>query len=171
MVCDFRDILVDCFVRIREGVDEALDGCSRDDLNWRPDPQSNSIAWLVWHLTRIQDDHIAGVAGDEQVWITGGWAQRFDLPLDVSDHGYGHTAEQVGLVEVTTPELLRGYHAATFDATARFIKAQAQDDLDRIVDHRWDPPVTMAVRLVSVVADDLQHVGQAAYIRGLLARR
>ena len=44
-------------------------------------------------------------------------------------------------------------------------------DLDRIVDKSWDPPVSLGVRLVNVTAEDLQHAGQAAYIRGMLSRR
>jgi hypothetical protein len=41
-------------------------------------------------------------------------------------------------------------------------------ELDRVVDRRWDPPVTMGVRLISIADDCLQHVGQASYLRGLL---
>ena len=58
-----------------------MDGLSDDDLAWRPDPEANSIAWLVWHLTRIEDDHVAGVAGTTQVWDDDGWADRFGLPF------------------------------------------------------------------------------------------
>jgi hypothetical protein len=55
--------------------------------------------------------------------------------------------------------------------TQAFVATLTGADLDRVVDSAWDPPVTLGVRLVSVVADDLQHVGQAAYIRGILQRR
>ncbi len=164
------DLLADTFGRIHETVHQALEGLTPEQLAARLDPQANSIAWLVWHLTRIQDDHVAGVAGTEQVWTAGGWAARFALPLDVADHGYGHTAEQVGLVSATA-ELLTGYHDATYRSTLDFVATVTDADLDRVVDRRWDPPVTMGVRLVSVIADDLQHAGQAAYLRGMLERR
>ncbi|MFD0379848.1 DUF664 domain-containing protein [Streptomyces sp. NPDC127112] len=165
------EVLADGFGRIREVVHETLDGLAAEQLNARLDPESNSIAWLVWHLTRIQDDHVAGVAGQEQVWRSGGWADRFALPLPVEDHGYGHTAKQAGTVRVDSAGLLLGYYDAVHEQSLRYVRGLAAGDLERIVDERWDPPVTLGVRLVSVLADDLQHAGQAAYVRGLLERR
>ena len=164
------DLLTDAFGRIREAVHQAVDGLSREDLGFRVDEDANSIAWLVWHLTRIQDDHIADVAEVEQVWTAGGWVDRFALPLDRLDHGYGHSAKQVGAVQADA-ELLTAYHDAVYEQTLRFLEGISDSDLPRIVDTRWDPPVTLAVRLVSVISDDLQHAGQAAFIRGIAGRR
>jgi hypothetical protein len=166
---DFRDILTDAFGRIREATHGAVDGCSDAVLTFRADPDANSIAWLVWHLTRIQDDHVADVAGTEQRWSADGWHERFGLPFDVSATGYGQTRDEVGAVSAPA-ELLLGYHDAVHDETLRFVGGLERGDLDRIVDERWDPPVTLAVRLVSVVDDDLEHAGQAAYVRGLAER-
>ncbi len=167
---DFRDVLTDCFGRIREATHGAVEGCSDAVLTYRGDPDANSIAWLVWHLTRIQDDHVAGVAGTEQLWTADGWHERFALPFDVSATGYGQSSDEVAAVTASA-ELLLGYHDAVHDGTLRFVGGLEAGDLDRIVDERWDPPVTLAVRLVSVVADDLEHAGQAAFVRGLAERR
>jgi hypothetical protein len=164
------DILSDTFGRIREVVHEVLDGLAPEDLDSRLDGETNSIAWLVWHLTRVQDDHVCEVAGTEQAWTASGWAERFALPLDLSDVGYGHETGQVGLVR-GAPEDLLGYHDDVYENTLEFLGRVGDDDLDRVVDERWDPPVTLGVRLVSVVADDLQHAGQAAFLRGILERR
>jgi uncharacterized damage-inducible protein DinB len=161
------ELLEDAFGRIRELVHQAVDNLSTDRLNMRPGGQANSITWLVWHLTRIQDDHIADAAGRPQAWLAGGWAARFGLPPDPADTGYGHGDAAVAAVRVSSGELLTGYHDAVFEQTARYVRGLADDDLDRIVDKRWDPPVTLGVRLVSVISDDLQHAGQAAYVRGL----
>ncbi|MCX5380083.1 DinB family protein [Streptomyces sp. NBC_00091] len=165
------EVLADGFGRIREVVHEAVEGLPAEELNTRPDPEANSIAWLVWHLTRIQDDHVADAAGLAQVWRAGGWADRFDLRLPAADTGYGHTARQVAEVRADSAELLLGYFDAVHEQSLRFVRGLAAADLERIVDERWDPPVTLGVRLVSVLADDLQHAGQAAYVRGLLQRR
>jgi uncharacterized damage-inducible protein DinB len=54
--------------------------------------------------------------------------------------------------------------------SAEFLRGLSDEDLDRVVDTNWDPPVTLGVRLVSVLSDDFQHLGQAAYLRGLLGR-
>jgi hypothetical protein len=164
------DLLMDAFERIRDGVHPAANGLTLDQLSWRPDAESNSIAWLVWHLTRIQDDHVAHLRGAPQRWLDGGWADRFALPLDAGDTGYGHDPEQVALV-VAPASLLLDYFEDVHDATLAYLPTLSEDDLDRVVDTRWDPPVTVRVRLMSVVADDLQHVGQAAYVRGLVHRR
>ena len=164
---DFNDLLVDAFGRIHDAVHGAVTGASGATLAYRPDAEANSIAWLVWHLTRIQDDHVADVAGVEQRWTADGWYERFALPFPPEAHGYGHTSADVGQVDVDGA-LLRGYYDAVHDVTIGYVGGLDASALDRIVDERWDPPVSLGVRLVSVVADDLQHVGQAAYVRGLL---
>ena len=165
------DLLCDAFGRIRDLVDSTVDGLDGGILTWRPDPEANSIAWLIWHLTRVEDDHVAGVAQRDQAYTGCGFAERFSLPFDPGDIGYGHTSEQVGLVAVAGPDLLIEYHQCVAAASMASVAAMNDDDLDRVVDHHWDPPVTAGVRLVSVVSDCLQHLGQAAYIRGLAERR
>ncbi|GAA4213282.1 mycothiol transferase [Actinocatenispora rupis] len=163
------ELLADAFGRIRGLVRGAVDGLSADQLAARPDDEANSIAWLVWHLTRIQDDHVADAADTGQVWHEG-WAERFALPFAPSATGYGHSAADVAAVRADA-DLLVGYHEAVHERTLAYVEGLTDADLDRIVDERWDPPVSLGVRLVSVVSDDLQHAGQAAYLRGLLLRR
>ncbi|MEU8780142.1 DUF664 domain-containing protein [Streptomyces sp. NPDC048637] len=164
------DLLVDAFGRIRESVEDAVTGLDPDELGTRPDDDANSIGWLVWHLTRIQDDHLAGVAGTEQIWISDGWYDRFGLPFSPDDTGYGHSGKEVAAVRDLTAELLMEYHGAVYDNTVQYLAGIDDKDMKRVVDRAWTPPVTLGVRLISVIADDLQHAGQAAYVRGLLGR-
>jgi hypothetical protein len=163
---DIGALLADSLGRVRDHVVEVVDGLDRDQLAWRPDDGANSIAWLVWHLTRIEDDHVADVAGTEQVWTAAGWYDRFALPFPPRVHGWGQTAADVARVRVDG-DLLAGYHADTAAHAIEYVAPLTPDDLDRIVDERWDPPVTLGVRLVSVVNEVNQHLGQAAYLRGL----
>ncbi|WP_225730660.1 MULTISPECIES: DUF664 domain-containing protein [unclassified Nocardia] len=163
------EVLTDAFERIREEVHAAVDGLSEAELTYRVDPGANTIAWLIWHLTRVQDDHVSEVAGAEQVWTANGWYDRFALPFDKRATGYGDSADDVAAVRVSA-ELLTGYYDAVHERTLRYVRGLTDADLPRIVDTRWDPPVTLAVRLVSVISDDLQHAGQAAYLRGVLGR-
>jgi uncharacterized damage-inducible protein DinB len=165
------ELLTDAYGRIREEVQGVVDGLTPEQLAYRVDGTANSIAWLVWHLTRVQDDHIADVAGFEQVYTTQGWAERFGFPFPPSAIGYGHSSADVDAVRVDSPDLLVDYHEAVHAQTLRFIEGLKEEELGRVVDERWDPPVTLGVRLVSVVSDDLQHVGQAAFLRGVLERR
>ena len=163
------DLLVDAFGRVHETVHGVVKDLRPEQLEFRASVDANTIAWLVWHLTRVQDDHVADVAGTEQVWTSAGWSDRFALPLDTSDTGYGHSSDQVAAVRVSS-DLLTGYHNAVHDQTLDYLRGLSESDLDRIVDERWDPPVTLGVRLVSVIEDDLQHVGQAAFVRGILPK-
>ncbi|MFE2534106.1 DUF664 domain-containing protein [Streptomyces sp. NPDC059371] len=163
-----KDILIDGFGRIREEVHAAVGGLAPEALNARPTETANSISWLVWHLTRVQDDHVADAAGTEQVWLTDDWAKRFGLDLPRGDTGYGHTSAKVARVRVESGDLLLGYYDAVHERTLDYIGGLAAADFERVVDERWDPQVTLGVRLVSVLSDDLQHVGQAAYVRGLV---
>jgi uncharacterized protein DUF664 len=165
------ELLLDAFGRVREIVHAAVDSLTPDQLAFRVDDDANSIAWLVWHLTRIQDDHVADVASQPQVWTSTGWAERFGLPFPPEATGYGHTSADVAAVRVETGELLTNYYDQVQEHTIGFVRTVTDDDLDRIVDERWDPPVSLGVRLVSVVSDNLQHAGQAAYVRGLVLRR
>jgi uncharacterized damage-inducible protein DinB len=161
------ELLVDALGRVRETVHSAVDGLTDEQLAYRIDGRSNSIAWLVWHLTRVQDDHIAGVAGSEQVWTRGGWYDRFGLPFAPEEHGYGQSSDAVAAVRVPA-DLLIGYHDAVHEQSVAYLRTLSGADLDRVVDEHWDPPVTLGVRLVSVVNDATQHVGQASFVRGLL---
>ena len=162
------DLLADGFSRVHGVVHEVVDGLSADQLAYRPQPTANSIGWLIWHLTRVQDDHVSDVAGTEQAWLADGWADRFGLPFDDGATGWSHAAEEVGAFRVADGGLLTGYHDAVYARTLGFVGTLTERDLDRIVDTRWDPPVTLGVRLVSVIDDDAQHAGQAAYLRGLI---
>jgi hypothetical protein len=164
------DLLVDALDRIRGVTHRAVEGLTYEALVFRPDGQANSIAWLIWHLTRIQDDHIADASGTDQIWTSQGWYERFAFPFPPSDTGYGHSSDNVAAVQVRSGDLLLDYYDAVHEHTVRYVRALRPHDLDTIVDTAWDPPVSLGVRLVSIVADDLQHAGQAAYVRGLTER-
>jgi uncharacterized damage-inducible protein DinB len=174
------EVLADGFSRVRDEVHSLLSGdastgvgsesgVTPEQLIYRIDTGSNTIAWLLWHLTRVQDDHVAAVAGDDQVWTSAGWAQRFAMEFAATETGYGQVPEQVGQVQPPA-ELLRGYFDAVHERTTAFLGGLSDEDLDRVVDERWDPPVTLGVRLVSIIGDDLQHAAQAAYVLGVAQR-
>ena len=161
-----NELLLDAFGRIHDTVAATLEGVDDESLVRRPEGNGNSIAWLIWHLSRVEDVQLASVAGVEQVWTSQDFAGRFNLPLPERDTGYGHSSAKVDAVQAP-PELLLEYYDAVHRQTVAFLQTLGDEDLDRIVDTRWDPPVTLGVRLVSTIADCLQHVGQAAYAKGL----
>lgn len=162
---DAKDLLRDGFGRIRAEVPVVLAGLTDDQILWRADPSANHIGWLIWHLTRQQDDQVAAVGGVESVWQSG-WVDRLKLPYSPRSSGYGMSPADVGAFPSVEPALLTGYQDAVADMTLEVI--DALDDFDRVVDRRWTPPVTAGVRLVSVVEDCAKHLGQAEFIRGML---
>ena len=172
------DVLVDAFGRVSSDVHRALGGpgsdtLGPDELALRVDGTANPVSWLVWHLTRVQDDHLADLAGAEQTWTADGWSSRFGLPFADGDIGYGHSSEQVDTVArtVVDPALLLGYLDATQERTVAYLRTLTDADLDAVIDDAWDPPVTRGVRIISVVDDDIQHAGQAAYTAGIARGR
>lgn len=165
-----RELLADAYGRIRSIVHAATDGLTAEAIAYRPEAGANSIAWLVWHLTRIQDDHVAELAGQPQAWTAAGWHGRIGMPEDPADTGFGHTDEQVAALRPNGPDVLLGYHDDVVDRTLSYFATVDADELDRIIDRSYDPPVSVGVRLVSVLSDNLQHAGQARYLRGILDR-
>lgn len=163
-----NELLVDAAQRPAQVAGEVLDGISEDALNRMPEGKHNSIAWLIWHAARQQDLQIAHLSGEEQVWTAQGWDTKFDLDRDSDDFGFGDTPEDVARVRVTDPDLLQGYLDAVTAATVDYLRPLSDSDLDEIIDESWDPPVTRGVRIVSTIDDAAQHLGQAAYVRGLV---
>ena len=165
---DVAALLLELYGRTLPLAEEAVAGLDADQLAEPPGPEANTVGWLVWHLARVQDHHVAELLDAEQIWVEGDWGPRFGLPSDPSNTGYGHTPEEVAAVRPDAPEACLDYLALVQERTHAFLASLGSADLDRVVDRRWDPPVTLGVRLVSIADDGLQHVGQAAYARGLL---
>lgn len=165
-----REILRDSFNRLIEHVDALTDDLNDEVSLFRPTTvsgkQANSICWLVWHSARIQDAQLADIAGVDQVWFRGGWVDRFALELPRDSHGYGHSGTDVGKVRAPA-DLLAGYYHAVHRMTLEYLAGVTADELARVVDENWNPPVTASVRLVSIIDDCAQHLGQAAYLRGM----
>jgi hypothetical protein len=167
-----RDVLLDAFGRIDEEMQQTLAGLTAEELAFRPHEEANSIGWLAWHLTRVQDDHMSDLAGRPQAWIADGWHQRFGKPANAHDVGFGDSSAQVAAFRPASAAVLLEYFAAVHERTQEFLGGLEPADLDRVLDEpQWSPPPTVGVRIVSVISDCLQHIGQMAYIRGLIEKR
>jgi hypothetical protein len=165
---DVAALLLELYGRIPPLADGAVRGLDVEQLTTPPGPGTNTIGWLVWHTARVQDHHVAELLDVDQLWVGGTWAERFALAADGSNTGYGHSHEEVLAVRPDGADVLLEYLDVVDRRTREMLADLTAADLDRIVDRRWDPPVTLGVRLVSIADDGLQHVGQAAYVRGLL---
>ena len=168
---DINELLADLFARVDEHVHEALDDLDTALLTQTPAPGANPIGWLVWHLSRVQDHHVSELLGVDQLWVSGEWAAGCGVSADPHNTGYGHTADQVASIRPRNAQVLIDYHEAVAARTRGLLASTTESDLDRIVDRRWNPPVTLGVRLISVADDDIQHAGQACYVRRTLEHR
>jgi len=166
---EWQELLRDGYGRVFQVLKKALSGMTQDDLNEQPHPDCNSMGWLTWHLTRVQDDHIADLMGEEQLWIKDGWYARFNRAPEPKDIGFGHTSEEVAAFKSPEVKILLDYHSAVLERSERYISSLSMSDLDRELNEPWYQPLpTVGVRLISVMSDCLQHAGQVAYVRGLL---
>lgn len=169
-------LLRDGFGRVRDGVAALLEKSGEQLLQYRPGTRANHIGWLIWHISRVQDDHFVHLAralwpGEtfEQRWSGAGFSTRFDLPYAAGDTGYGHDSNQVAAFGMFDGALLGAYHEAVHESCHVILGRLEISDLQTIIDHRWNPPVNTAVRLMSILEDTTKHLGQAEYIAGLYA--
>jgi len=166
---EWQDLMIDGFERISEALEKTLNGLSPDDLNEQPHRDCNSMGWLAWHITRVQDDHVSDLMGEEQIWIRDGWHARFNRAPDPKDIGFGHTSEEVVAFKSPDVKTLLGYYHAVLERSKSYMRSLTTTDLDRELNEPWYQPLpTVGVRLVSVLSDGLQHAGQVSYLRGLL---
>ncbi len=164
-----KDLLTDAYGHIKRIVHQAVEGLDADKLAWRPEEGANSIAWLVWHLTRLQDGHLATTTGLDEAWLTDGWAGKFSKSADKAINGQGDGPEDVAALQADA-ETLFGYHDFVHGRTANYLANMEPDDLERIIDTSYTPPVKAGIRLVSIIQDNMQHAGQARYLRGIIDR-
>jgi hypothetical protein len=166
----WQQLLVDIYRRLSQGFEEVLDGLTLDDLKQRPAPDANTIGWLLWHATRSLDRTIGDVMWGEQLWVKDGWHKKFNRPPDPNDTGWGHSFEDVAGLEIPDVQTLLDYHRAVMEMSVKYIVNLSEDGLDREFDNSISPGTMTAVgvRIPGNINDCYPHVGQAAYVRGLL---
>ena len=167
---EWQQLIMDLFLRISQELEKVLEGLTVDDLNQRPTPDCNSIGWLAWHLTRSHDRNITELAAEEQVWIKDKWYTKFNRVPDPADTGFGHSSENVAAFRSPERRILLEYHRAVVKQIERYRSSTlSESDLEREV---YSPTLhniaTVRARLVGIINEGFQHVGQAAYVRGLL---
>ncbi len=161
-------LVLDALGRVRDMVRAALKDLSAEELLSPPKPH---IAWLVWHIARVQDANFSGLLARQQLWIADGWYARFNMPPDPKDYGSGHrqTAAQVDAFTVTDKKLLLDYHDAVFEQTKGYLSTVTNADLNRVLDEpQYQPLPTLSIRLASVINCNTRHAGQIEYLRGLV---
>ncbi len=164
----WHDVVLAGYDNIQKTLERILEGLTEEDLNWQPKPDSNSIGWLVWHLSRVQDSFVASLMVEEQVWIRDKWHSRFGRAADARDTGGGQTPQDLAKFKSPDTKTLLDYHRAVVSRSKNYISILSEADLDKTIpDPRFQPPPTVGTRLTMMLSDGLQHTGQAGYVRGL----
>ncbi|MCH8235508.1 MAG: DUF664 domain-containing protein [Chloroflexi bacterium] len=169
---DFRDVTLQAITDFSEQLDAALDGLTPEQWRWRPTPSANHIMWIVWHLTRVEDMWINSyLAEADQVWEKRGWADKINMPAE-DRFGVGDTPEQVGAFPDVAPELIAGYRADVLASVGPVIRGLTESDLPTTRPEknplRPRPAPTVLWVLARISVECSQHIGQVAYIRGLM---
>ena len=161
------ELIVDAFERSKMALHREFADTTPAELASEPHP---SIAWLAWHLVRVQDVEMSKLAERGQAWIADGWHDKFAMPPDPQDYGPAHTQTraQVAALEADAATLL-AYHDTVHRRSTEFLAGVGDDDLDRVLDEpRFQPLPTVGVRLVSVINDNIPHLGQIMYQKAYL---
>lgn len=167
---EWQLLITDLFVRISQELEQVLEGLTVDELNKKPAPDGNSVGWLAWHLTRSHDRNTSELLAEEQLWTKDKWHARFDRAPDPADTGFGHSSEDIAAFRSPDSKTLLQYHLAVLELVKGYISGTlSETDLEREVESPTLGNIaTVRARLVGIISEGLQHVGQAAYVRGLL---
>ncbi len=165
-------IAADHFGRVRRLLAMSIEGLTVEQLMKQPGENANPLGWIAWHLTRIQDHAMSGLAEREQAWTADGWHERFGMAAEPENTGTGHTMDEVRAFQSPQASVLIEYYDAVYAHTREYLETVTPEALDRVLNEpRWDPRPTVGVRLVSVMHDNSVHAGEIAYLKGLLEGR
>jgi hypothetical protein len=166
----WQKLVLDSFLKQEKELEKVVEGLTEDDLSRQPAPDCNSIGWLVWHVIRSVDRNMSPVIGDEQLWLSAKWHARFGREPDPGETGYGHTAEQAKMFRSPDANTVVEYSKAIMAKSADYFNRKLTDsDLAREV---YNPTLkitrTVEETIVAEIWHSMHHLGQAAYVRGLL---
>ena len=145
-------------------VKAACDGLTDERFFSQPTTDSNPIAWLVWHMSRARDVITSNISGENQVWISNGWADRFGM--DAEDLGIGDSPEKVAAFQAER-SLVMGYLDGAHETTTRRLSMISAERFDQLVVYALGDGRPVWRALVGMAGDSAQHTGQISYLRGM----
>jgi len=146
-------------------LNKALDGLTQEEAAWRPNAECNSIAFILWHMTRVEDFFVNRVIQREnELYEAEGWREKLGTPP--KETGYQYAAEQLQTWPVPQLEVLRGYASSVIEKTLAFLKSVPPQKLSE-VPHPDRSPDSIGATLGHISTEIALHVGQIAYLRGV----
>ncbi len=139
------------------------------ELAWRAGPKANPIGWMLWHMVRVEDMWIQFFAQKKpELWESQGWHKKFNLPT--RDTGFGHTPEQVATFPVLNLKELLAYSDAVRASTLDYLRNLSPEAF-AVIPREKRPEMSMGSIYRQIIGELYQHLGQIAYLKGLVRAR
>ena len=159
---------VSALARNWEMVASAVAEVDETTMTDRPNEDSNSMSWLIWHMTRVADRFIHFRLMDKpQIWTVDAWHEKFNMAADPHDFGMGWSNEQAAAWQAPPKDVVMEYFNTVNSAVSAYLLPLSDADLAREIN--WTAPIaTLSVgeALGILVWDNIVHGGQVAYLRG-----
>jgi uncharacterized damage-inducible protein DinB len=150
-----------------QGLRSVLEGLTSPEARWQPTLHTNHIAWLVWHMARVEDAWVnRRLRGTTEVWVAEGWADRFGMDHD--SVGAGQTIEEIrAMPDIPLTDLMT-YFDAVRTITRQYLDQVTDEELWREYQHPRRGSVTGVWIVGHLLVEESQHTGQVALIRGMM---
>jgi uncharacterized damage-inducible protein DinB len=162
----FKEAIQSGLEEYLQALQRTIEGLTPDEMRWQPTPHTNHIAWLVWHLARVEDRWVSRLRQAPEVWNDEGWANRFRM--DPESNGFGQTMEEVRAMPEIALQDLMAYFDAVRVVTRHYLEQATDADLAQTYPHPRFGECTGAWIVGHILVEESQHVGQVALIRGMV---
>ena len=144
----------------------SLDSLSEEEILWKPNPHSNNVIFLIWHMALVEDNLINKVLlGKERVWITENYYK--DFPELRNETGFAFNQEKLDKFPIVDIDWLMNYHNILREGTINFITNIEDEDLS--LDYTFGIRQVKGYFVIGRLMTELsQHLGQVSYIRGMI---
>lgn len=160
---DAKELLLRSLEESHGYLTKALNGLTQEEATWSPSPECNSIAFILWHMIRVEDFFVNRVIQHEkELYETKKWQEKLGTPAKA----YGYTVEELKAWPAPKLEILREYANSVQENTLAFLNSIPNERLSEVP--RPDrSPDSIGVMLEHLITEIALHVGQIAYLRGV----
>lgn len=163
-MADFRKVVFSALEEYSGDLWKKVDGLTKEEIRWQPSLGSNDIQWNVWHMIRVEDTWVnKRLKSEEEIWITNGWYKRFGMKT--TDHGARQSTDEVRSIPTLKMEELKEYFLEVRKSTLEFVQQMDQNQLEKVYTENGK---TGAWIIGHLLVEESQHLGQIAYIRGII---
>jgi hypothetical protein len=170
-MADSIDFIRDSIRRLHSEYNHALSGLTAEQVHWRANDQGLPIAFVLWHYVRTEDNVINYVLqGRPTIWLERGLHETYGLHK--AAQGTGMTLQEAQSIRLEPFDLFLDYVSAVWRATEDFLASKGEAYLDErtMVKPLGEMPVRTAVGQMCLT-HGFTHLGEIAYLRGLLGLR